>query len=44
MNLTYEIYFLYFEQSFNMPENLPTWGQPLYFPSKGRLAADFYHP
>jgi hypothetical protein len=34
----------YFEEFFNMLQNLMTWGQWLYFLSEGRHAADFYHP
>jgi hypothetical protein len=29
---------------FNTPQNLTTWGLPLYFTPEGRCAADFYRP
>jgi hypothetical protein len=32
----------YFEGFFNMPWNVMTWGWQFYFPSEGKLAADFY--
>jgi hypothetical protein len=42
--LAYDIFLSYFEGFFNMSKNFTTRGRRLYFPSKGRRAADLYRP
>jgi hypothetical protein len=44
MNLPYDVSRSYFEGLFNMPQNLTTCDQQLYFPSEGRRVTDFYRP